>query len=59
MSQNSTAMAMNIHTGINPSPIALKPSVGKLMGLPCVYHSATPRAVTIMPSVAIKGGILT
>ena len=50
---------MNIHTGISPSPMALKLSVGKLIGFPSVYHSATPRADTIMPSVAIKDGSFT
>ena len=32
-------------------------SVSMLTGWPCVYHLATPRADTIMPSVAMKGGI--
>ena len=27
------------------------------MGLPFDHHLATPRAVTIMPSVAMNGGI--
>ena len=45
-------------TGIMPWPRAAKLSVGKLIGWPLVYHLAKPRAVTIMPSVAMKGGIV-
>lgn len=37
--------------------MAAKPSAGKLIGGPFVYHLAMPRAVTIMASVAMKGGM--
>ena len=49
---------MKITTGIMPDPIQAKPSVGKLTGWPLVYHLANPRTVTMVPSVAMKGGIL-
>ena len=45
-------------TGHQPEPIAAKESVRLPIGWPLVYQSATPRADTIMPSVAMKGGIL-
>ena len=41
-----------------PLPMAAKLSVGKDTGWPLVYHFARPRAVTIMPRVAMNGGIL-
>ena len=41
-----------------PLPMAAKLSVGNEIGSPFDHHLATPRAVTIMPSVAMNGGIL-
>ena len=38
-------------------PNQVKLSLSSATGWPCVYHLATPRADTIMPSVAMKGGI--
>ena len=35
-----------------------KPSVGNEIGSPFDHQLATPRADTIMPSVAMNGGIL-
>jgi hypothetical protein len=40
-----------------PWPIAAYPSVGNDTGWPLVYHLATPRTLSIMPSVAMNGGI--
>ena len=37
--------------------MAAKLSVSMLTGWPRVYQRATPRALTITPSVAMKGGI--
>ena len=45
-------------TGHQPAPMAANTSVRLPIGWPFVYQSATPRADTIMPSVAMKGGIL-
>ena len=45
-------------TGHQPEPIAANSSDRLPIGWPFVYQSATPRAETIMPSVAMKGGIL-
>ena len=44
-------------TGHQPAPIAAKESERLPIGWPFVYQSATPRADTIMPSVAMNGGI--
>ena len=40
------------------APMTWKASVGFETAWPLVHHLAMPRAVTIMPSVAMKGGIL-
>ena len=48
---------MKMTTGISPLPIAAKLSVGNEIGLPFDHQRARPRAATIMPSVAMKGGI--
>ena len=45
-------------TGHQPAPMAAKLSERLPIGWPFVYQSATPRADTIIPSVAMKGGIL-
>src|SRR3954454_2682521 len=39
-------------------PYQVKLSLSSATGWPSVYHFARPRADTIMPSVAMKGGIL-
>ena len=39
-------------------PNQVKLSSSSATGWPSVYHLARPRADTIMPSVAMKGGIL-
>ena len=44
-------------TGIMPLPMSAKLSVGNEIGLPFDHQFAMPRADTIMPSVAMKGGI--
>ncbi|MOA21493.1 hypothetical protein D3C78_1419870 [compost metagenome] len=53
-----TATTRKTTTGQIPVPMKLKPSVSPEIGWPFVYHLERPRAVTIMPSVAMKGGIL-
>jgi len=40
-----------------PLPMAAKLSVGNEIGLPFDHHFARPRADTIIPSVAMKGGM--
>src|SRR5271165_1925889 len=44
-------------TGHQPAPMAANESSRLPIGWPFVYQSATPRAETIMPSVAMKAGI--
>ena len=44
-------------TGHQPAPMAAKLSERLPIGWPFVYQSATPRADTIMPSVAMNAGI--
>ena len=44
-------------TGHQPAPMAAKESSRLPIGWPFVYQSATPRADTIMPSVAMNAGI--
>ncbi|MNT88195.1 hypothetical protein D3C72_2287160 [compost metagenome] len=44
-------------TGQMPVPMKLNCSVSPETGWPLVYHLEMPRADTIMPSVAMKGGI--
>ena len=53
-----TATTRKITTGQMPVPMKLNCSVRPETGWPLVYHLETPRAETIMPSVAMKGGIL-
>ena len=57
MSWNRIASEMKMMTGISPLPIAAKLSVGNEIGWPFDHHLAMPRAVTIMPRVAMKGGM--
>ena len=52
------ATARKMTTGHQPAPMAAKESERSPIGWPLVYQSATPRADTIMPSVAMNGGIL-
>ena len=51
------ASEMKMMTGIRPLPMAAKLSVGNEIGLPFDHQRDRPRAATIMPSVAMKGGM--
>ena len=58
MSWNSTAKLMKITTGMSPAPIYVNSWIGNETGRPLVRVNDTPRAASIMPSVAMNGGIL-